>query len=49
VDFEITAKLSGEASPGPVDDVVVLQTTDKEMPEVWILCEGMVVAPKGEE
>lgn len=48
VDFEITSKLDETASPGPIDDVVVLHTTDKEMPEIWILCEGTVVAPKGE-
>lgn len=48
VDFEITAKLDEKASPGPVDDVVVLHTTDKEMPEIWILCDGTVVVPKGE-
>jgi len=49
VDFDITAKLDKAASPGPVDDVVVLHTTDKEMPEIWILYEGIVVAPKSEQ
>lgn len=48
VDFEIIAKLDGESSPGPIDDVVVLHTTDKEMPEIWILCEGPLVVPKVE-
>jgi len=45
LDFEITAKLDRDKSSGPFDDIVVLHTTDKEMPEIWILCEGTVVAP----